>query len=658
MKSTWRYRLLTIFAAIILPLGLGVLLSLPGTAQAATCTTYYISASTGSDSNSGCSSSAAWASLANVNATTFAAGDQILFADGGSWTGELHPLGSGSSGSPIVISSYGSGSAPIIAGGGAAAAIYLDDQQYWTIENLQITNTTTSAAVRSGIQLENDTSGILNGIDIIDDNINNVLGYWTSSSGEQPSTSSGIAFNLSDTYATNGWNGVLIQGNTLTNDDAGGIYIGSLAGSGHDEYTTNVVIENNTLTNMGGNDIVCIFCSGALVSNNVATVSGSRYSGAGFWTAVSSGGTWQYNEIYDQTRHGSDGQAFDLDWDDTNNVVQYNYSHDNAYGFFEFCCTASQGSTNPQVRYNISQDDGESFAVFRVFGVASSGTAQIYNNTVYVDPWMDSAITVDYPTDDNLDFTNNVIYNKGSGGYDSSATETWSHNTFYGNHPSTEPTDAYKLTSDPDFVNGDGGQMGLASASAYQLVTGSPDIGTGAVVSGNGGKDYFGNSVSATAAPNRGAYNGSGVTGGFVSTGRYALLNITTGMAVDDNGVTTAGPAITEWAATATSFFSDANQHFAIVSEGSGKYEVVGANGLCLDDLGQTSKGDYIVQETCTGGTTQLWTPTSLGGGYYYLIDSSGQYLDGRGLTTNASALDEWTGTGSTNLQWLIVRVS
>ena len=34
------------------------------------------------------------------------------------------------------------------------------------------------------------------------------------------------------------------------------------------------------------------------------------------------------------------------------------------------------------MRYNISQDDGQSFAVFRVFGVASAGTAQIYNNII------------------------------------------------------------------------------------------------------------------------------------------------------------------------------------------------------------------------------------------------------------------------------------
>ena len=648
LMPRWHKRAMAALMAAGLAL-LGVSLAAP--AQAATCTTYYVSTS-GSNSNSGCSSSAPWATLAKVNATTFAAGDQILFARGGSWTGELHPLGSGSSGDPIVISSYGSGSAPIIAGGGAAAAVYLDNQQYWTIENLEITNTTTSAAIRSGIQLENDTSGILNGIHITDDNIHNVLGFWNGA--EQPSTSSGIAFNLSDSSTTNGWNDVLIQGNTLTTDDAGGIYLGSLAGSGHNHVTTNVVIENNTLNDMGGNDIVCVFCNGALVQNNLATNSGSRYDGAGLWTAQSDNGTWQYNEVSNQHLL-NDGEAFDLDWDTTNNVIQYNYTLNNPGGFLLYCCSASQGSANSVVRDNISQNDGASRADLVLWGVSPTGTAQVYNNTFYVDKWHNSGITTSNPSTANMFLTNNIIYNEGTGGYASSSNETWSHNTFYGNHPSSEPADANKLTSDPGFVNGLGGQVALATAASYELVTGSPDIAAGTVVSSNGGKDFFGNTVSSTAAPSRGAYNGSGVTGGFVATGKYALLNITTGLALDDLGCTTSGCGAGEYA---NATLSSANQLFTIVSVGGGKYRVTGANGLSLDDNGSTTNGANMLQTTYTGAATQQWTITGIGGGYYKLSDSSGLLLDGRGSTTNSTIVGQWNDTGSTNLQWLIVRIS
>jgi len=501
--STWRRRLSASAAAALSITGLGV--ATATVAHAATCTTYYISTS-GSDSNSGCSSSAPWASIAKVNDTTFAAGAGILFEDGDSWTGELHPLGNGAGGDHIVISNYGSGADPIIAGGGAAAAVYLDDQSFWTIENLDITNTASAAAVRSGILVENDTDGLLKGISILDNDVHNVLGYWTSTADDQPSTSAGIAFNLNDAYTTNGWDEVTIEGNTLNDDDAAGIYLGSLAGTGHDIYTGEVTILNNSLTDIGGSDVVCIYCDDAVVEYNVATDNGARYSGAGFWTAISTGGYWQYNEISDQQRAASDGQAFDLDHATTDVTVQYNYTHDNPWGFFEFCCTGSNGSVDPVVRYNISQDDGADEAVFRLFGVNTSGTAQIYNNTVYVGSSTNSAITVDGPASDNLYLTNNIIDNLGSGGYATSADEIWNYNTFYGEHPSTEPTDAHKLTTNPDFDDPGGAGSGRSSASAYILESGSPDLGTGTLISNNGGLDYFGNTVSSTASPNRGAY--------------------------------------------------------------------------------------------------------------------------------------------------------
>jgi Carbohydrate binding module (family 35) len=506
--STWRQRLSVLSAAALTLTGLTLAF---GPAAHAACASYYISTS-GSDSNDGCSTGTAWKSLAKVNTTTFAAGAIIRFQTGGSWTGQLHPLGSGTSSASIVIRSYGSAARPIIAGGGATAAIYLVSQSYWTIQDLEITNDTSAADVRSGIQLQNDTSGILHGIHIVNNNIHNVKGYWTG--GVQPSTSAGVAFNLSDSYTTNGWDDVLIRGNTLTATDASGIYLGSLAGTGHDQVTTNVVIENNVMDDVGGNDVVCIYCTSPVVQYNVATNSGSRYSGAGFWMALNTGGLWQYNEVASQHKHGSDGLSFDIDHDNDGVTLQYNWSHDTAWGFFEFCCNSSFGAHNPVVRYNISQNDGKARAVFRLFGVTSTGTARIYNNTIYVDAAHNSPITVNYPAANNLQLTNNIIYNLGSGGDDSSTTETWNYNTFYGNHPSSEPSDAHKLTSDPKFVHPGGGALGRSTATSYSLITGSPAIGSGVLVSGNGGKDFFGNTVSSSAAPNRGADNGAGVPAG------------------------------------------------------------------------------------------------------------------------------------------------
>ncbi|MFJ9244973.1 LamG-like jellyroll fold domain-containing protein [Streptomyces sp. NPDC101776] len=506
----WRHRLLAAAASAAAAVGLAIVPTTEAHA-ATTCTTYYVSSSAGSDSNDGCSSSTPWKTLTNVNATTFVAGNQILFQAGGSWTGKLAPQGSGSSGSQIVVSNYGTGSAPIIAGGGASAAVYLDNQQYWTIQNLEITNTTTSAALRSGIQLQNDTSGILNGIHILNNNIHNVLGYWTVNGTVQPSTSSGIAANLSDSYTTNGWNDLLIQGNTLNSDDAGGIYIGSLNGTGHSIVTTNVVIQNNTMSDLGGNDVVCVYCDSPVVQNNTTTNSGYRYSGAGYWMALNNGGVWQNNEVSRQWRALWDGEAFDIDHDNNGVVIQYNYSHDNPFGFQEYCCSSTFGATNSVVRYNISQNDGAMGAVLPTLeGIASGGTTKVYNNTIYMGPGDNGAVTNTTAAGNNVTFSNNIIDNQGSGGsYSSSGT--WTHNNFYGHHDSTQPTDSSAITTDPQFIAPGGAGTGISTAVAYKVKSTSPVIGAGTLVSGNGGTDFFGNTVSSTAAPNIGAYNGSGV---------------------------------------------------------------------------------------------------------------------------------------------------
>lgn len=534
MKSTMRRTRRTLIAAVtaVGALSPGLIPQLAATAQAATCTTFFVSSSGGSDGNSGCSSSSPWQTLANVNSTTFAAGDQILFQDGGSWTGTLHPLGSGASGSPIVVSNYGSGSAPIIAGAGAAEAVFLDSQQYVTIQNLEITNTTTTAAVRSGVLVQNDTSGILNGITVQNNNIHDVLGFWNTSIG-QPSNDAGIGFNLNDSFTTNGWDGVTISGNTLTNVDAAGIYVGSVGGVNHDIVTSNLVIQNNTMTNAGGNDIVCLYCNAPVVQNNVATASGYRYSGAGFWMAINNGGVWQNNDISDQWRNFVDGQAFDIDHDNNGVVLQYNYTHNNPFGFMEFCCSNSFGATNSTVRYNISQNDGGLNTNFGTLsGVKSSGTTQIYNNTVYMGPGDNGTVTGGNSSGSNLLFDNNIIDDQGTGGY--SGSGVWSNNLFYGNHPSSEPSDPHKVTSNPMFVSPGGGGSTLASAAAYELQPGSPAIGAGAVISNNGGKDYFGNPVSSTSAPNIGAYNGSGVTPSPSESGAFWPLSEGTGTTAFD----------------------------------------------------------------------------------------------------------------------------
>jgi hypothetical protein len=76
--------------------------------------TYYVKP-TGSDSADGLSNATAWATIAKVNSSTFAPGDQILFRAGSVFRdATLVPPSSGSAVAPIVFGAYGTGVKPIL----------------------------------------------------------------------------------------------------------------------------------------------------------------------------------------------------------------------------------------------------------------------------------------------------------------------------------------------------------------------------------------------------------------------------------------------------------------------------------------------------------------------------------------------------------------
>lgn len=75
--------------------------------------TYYVS-NVGLDTNSGLSTSLPWQTIAKVSATTFAAGDTILFNRGDTWNELLTIPSSGALGNRTTFGAYGTGARPII----------------------------------------------------------------------------------------------------------------------------------------------------------------------------------------------------------------------------------------------------------------------------------------------------------------------------------------------------------------------------------------------------------------------------------------------------------------------------------------------------------------------------------------------------------------
>jgi len=502
-------------AAMALSLVLMNFSTWPVTVEAAG-TTYYVDSAGGDDGNSGTTESSAWQSLNAVNSKTFAPGDRILFKAGGMWTGQLHPLGSGESGSPIVIDMYGTGSRPLLNGNGLVGAVlYLYNQQYWEINDLEVTNTSATPDNRQGVNIVGENAGALNHIYIRGLYVHDVTGKNT----DATKGSGGIFVGVNGTAVPTYWNDVLIDGNTVKAVDRTGIATGSSWGDNalsNFAPFTNVVISNNTLSDIGGDGIILRSASDGLIQYNVvnkAHVRDANYDVA-IWTINSNNTVMQYNEAYN-TQTVKDGQGFDCDYKNNGCTVQYNYSHDNVGGFL--LVMGNYFNNNVTVRYNISQNDGNS-----VFTIGNNGSVpnnlNIYNNTIYLSSSKSTVITKNGTSSNGSNpmyFKNNIIYNLGTGGYAPfGGLDNWDSNLFYGNHPASEPADPHKLTSDP-LLDGPGtGGIGLHTVDGYKLRAESPALASGAPIGSNGGKDYWGNPVSDTAAPNRGVYNGLGLSPG------------------------------------------------------------------------------------------------------------------------------------------------
>jgi Chitobiase/beta-hexosaminidase C-terminal domain/Right handed beta helix region/DUF5010 C-terminal domain len=460
--------------------------------------TYYVDSSGGNDGNNGTSQSTPWQSLGKVNGTTFSPGDQILFKSGDVWTGALSPKGSGSAGNPITIGNYGSGALPLIQGNGVSATVSISGQQYWDVTNLEITDQAGSAGNRRGIGISSSDH-----IHIM----NCTIGPVTGMVGQDltSKTTGGI-------YANTAATDLVINGCLIHDCSNQGIALNGGPFS-------NLLISNNTIYNITKNAMIIRFCDSTdVVEYNVVHDTATALSGNSIYNTSSSGGIFRHNEGYrNVTPIVQDGDMYDADLGSTNTIWEYSYSHDNNFGLMMYDTGGSGGII---VRYNISQNDKGGGRGIIYFNYPLSSTS-VYNNVIYVAAGMNSNILLTNAANHHtLSFENNIIYNNSTASkYSINAGDatTFSHNLFFGQHPASEPADPFKLTSDPMFVSPGSGGLGINSVTGYQLKAGSPAIGSGILIANNGGQDYWGNPVSATAAPNRGAYNGTGAGGGQVS---------------------------------------------------------------------------------------------------------------------------------------------
>ncbi|MFE0461159.1 right-handed parallel beta-helix repeat-containing protein [Kitasatospora sp. NPDC058965] len=464
----------------------------------ATGTTVHLDCSQPGNGNG--SLAAPYNSVAAVNAVTFTPGDTLAIAAGTTCTGTLAPLGSGTAAAPITIAPYGTGAAPVIDGNGAENALTLTNQDHWTIGAIQLTDNASSLAQREGLLIQSTDGTAHTGYDVDGLIVDGVAGQTDKGTyGTAFANSACIRFGTTGTGST--LNGVTVHHTRVSDCGGGGIKVrvGALTAQG-----TGILVEQNTVSAVGGDGIIVSYAESPLIQYNTAAGLGT---GSYPWTGGNFAGMWvlgdhnpvlQHNVVYGSVMSVYDSEAFDCDWGNTGTcTVQYNYSHDNAGGLFLNCdgCGTS-GAPTEIVRYNVAQND------CRIISSGNSATLWFYNNTVYCP---NTKLTVQWPTTSHI--WNNIWVGTSTSTMPTGSGIDYEWNMWQ-NVP--RPT-ANGIVGDPGLTAPGTGGNTLDSLTGYRLRSTSPGLLNGAVVSGNGGQDLWGNPVSATTKPNRGAYDGPGI---------------------------------------------------------------------------------------------------------------------------------------------------
>lgn len=437
--------------------------------------TFYVDATNGNDNNDGTSPETAWQSIEKVNNTTFFPGSQILLKAGESWTGMLWPKGSGAEGSPIILSSYGTGDRPRILMDENAnmtedlmriatpiydrkvnQTFYLHNQSYWEVNNIEFYNpgfdennhVDPNREFERGMYITAEDVGQIDHI-----YINNVYihGFQGNNSGNLGKESGGIIFFVNANFDASKrkptwFNDVRITNCTIEDVGRSGFFLLSpwktrdmtengqwggrwsavnQAGEGSlGAFTpsTNIYIGSNILRRIDGDGIILQCMDGVVAEYNlVDEPCVDTQFAAGIFPYLVSNAVIRYNEL-SRAHLAGDAQGVEVDALNENVAVVYNYSHQNVGGFVQFCTPLNLPSFDSYYAYNVSEGDAGYYAL--LYSRQGTINCSVFNNTIYFDP----ARAVDYKpaydkffeienssgTSQSVAVYNNIFYRAGS----------------------------------------------------------------------------------------------------------------------------------------------------------------------------------------------------------------------------------------------------
>ena len=374
-------------------------------------TTYYVN-NYGSDSAAGTSTSSAWKTINRVNSQVLKAGDKVLFAGGQSFSGGLYVPSKegGSSTYPVTFSTYGSGRATIKSG--TRAGIDVAQTAGIALSNLNFVG---SGGSVPGIWIHIDWSNV-DRTGVFVKNVD-VTGYGREGMKILVAGSGSSISNVKVEYSNfynNVYGGFKMTGN-----------------SGNANANKNYTIDhvkafnnpgNGSTSSVTGNGIYLADVDGGMINRCVAYNNGTKGAApVGIWAAGSNRVTIQYCESYNNnTFTSTDGGGFDFDWNVTNSVMQYNYSHGNAGPGF-ILAAGTKTNTNNVIRYNVSENDGRKNGRAGIQLWGNVRDAKIYNNVVYMSATSNANTAAFYAHDSdtgtlrpyNVEIRNNIFMTTG-----------------------------------------------------------------------------------------------------------------------------------------------------------------------------------------------------------------------------------------------------
>lgn len=483
---------------------------------------YYINAESGNDSNSGISPNKAWKTLSMINKLHLDAGQQILLKSGQTYYGTIKIQSAiGTSDSPVIISSYGKGRATIISGD--SLAFIASNCDHLIFKNIDAKGSGRLKGNKTnGVEFFKVRNGIIDSVE--------VTGYLRN--GVQ--VSGGENIRITNVYAfNNGSCGINVNSAGRISNDPDSLKFRTPKNI----YLGHCIAENNPgcpaiKNNHSGNGILLGGIVKGLVEYCEAMDNGwdmprDGNGPVGIWAYSCDSLIIQYCYSHNNKTSltGKDGGGFDFDGGMTNSILQYNLSAFNegaGYGIFQYR-TAKEWSNNI-ARYNISYNDGSKNSHAGIYMWCDPQAIPMknfhaYNNTVVTNQglglFFEPGEYKDFVFENNIFYVTIVNKHFIDGRFTLASFKRnvyWSAaNSKQGLPQPISILDKDALTEDPQLemplseyiLNFDINDF--SSFPYFKLKEGSVCHNNGNIISCNGGKDFWGNTVSSDTKPDIGA---------------------------------------------------------------------------------------------------------------------------------------------------------